>query len=253
MSVLSVLEPPAKRYDRTPFRMGPAVAWGTIVAPRFHRIPIEQLAAKSDEEVVAYAATAKRARVEEEARLAIHLMLFRHERRMQRRVELRLPQHLRHHGETVAGWVFERVMRSALGLKFEGGSVGEWVNWWSTAVDRQYISFGRSALGQSLTAQRELPSEHEGEDDAGPDRLSDAFDEDAHLSRVLYAEIVQAVLARMDNATHVAIIHRAIFEDRPSAEVAEEFDTTANNVDVIKRRFREHLRQECIDRGITES
>src|SRR4051794_33517043 len=49
----------------------------------------------------------------EDARLAIHMLLFKHDARMRRRVALRLPDHLAHHADTVSDWVLERVMRSA--------------------------------------------------------------------------------------------------------------------------------------------
>jgi hypothetical protein len=49
------------------------------------------------------------------------VLLWLHEDRMRNRVRLRLPPHLRHHDETVAEWVLERVTRSALKLPLEGG------------------------------------------------------------------------------------------------------------------------------------
>src|SRR4051812_34294721 len=50
----------------------------------------------------------------DDARLAIHMLLYKHDVRMRRRVALRLPDHLAHHADTVSDWVLERVMRSAL-------------------------------------------------------------------------------------------------------------------------------------------
>jgi hypothetical protein len=204
-----------------------------------------------DEELIRYIAAAKAAGAMTDAVTATHLLLWLHEERMRNRVRLRLPRHLQHHAETVAEWVLERVTRSALGLPLKGSSVGEWVNWWGSAIDRQVISFWRSKQGQSLEEEARLPSEHEGEEDAPPDRLGVDFDTDRVLARALYGQIVNAVLQSMDNAEHVAILRRAIWDDQPSKTVAEEFGTSAMNVDQIKTRFKRLVREECERRGVT--
>ena len=64
-------------------------------------------------------------------------------------------------------------------------------------------------------------------------------------------EVLTAALARMSNADHVAIVRRAFWDDQPSKDVAEEFGTTAANVDQIKTRFRKLVREECEARGVT--
>jgi hypothetical protein len=219
---------------------------------RFQRVPAAELATQPEDAILSYARRAARRGDSDEALIATQLMLFLHEERMEDRVAVRLPTHLAHHRVTVAAWVLERVTTSALRLQFAGTSVGEWVNWWSTAVDRQVIAFWRSARGQSLEAETGLPSEHDGEADGMPDRLGVPFDEDGVLSRALYGDIVQTVLDRMDNPMHVAVIRSAVLDDRASADVAAEYDTTANNVDAIKKRFREAVRGECLARGVTE-
>ena len=212
---------------------------------RFQRVPVEELAQQPEDRILGYAARAVRAGESDEARLATQLMLFLHEARMEDRVALRLPRHLAHHRATVAAWVLERVMSSGLKLQFAGTSVGEWVNWWRTAVDRQVIAFWRSALGQSLEAETGPGPEHD-------DGIGVPFDEERVLNRALYGDIVQTVLDRMDNPMHIAAIQSAIIDDQPSADVAAEHDTSANNVDAIKKRFREAVRSECLARGITE-
>lgn len=232
-----------------------ALAWRVIEAmphSRFQRAPVEELARSSEERILEYAACAKAASEDGDARLAIQLMLFLHEQRMEDRVAVRLPRHLAHHRFVVAAWVLERVLASALRLQFTGTSVGEWVNWWHVAVDRQVIAFWRSSQGQSLEAETSLPSEHDGEPDAAHDRLGAAFDQDVALSRILYEDIVRTVLRAVDNPMHASVIARAIFDDQPSVAVAAEHDTTPNNVDAIKKRFREAVRQECLARGVVE-
>jgi len=171
---------------------------------------------------------------------------------MRARVALRLPDHLAHHADTVAEWVLERVMRSALKLPLEGEHPGQWVNWWGTAIDRKVISFWRSVQGQALETETDLPSEHEGEEGKRPDRLGEELDVDALVSRLSYGEIVHSVLDSMDNQTHAAIVRAAYSGEPSSAEVADEFATTAQNVDQVKRRFRQELRAECDRLGITE-
>jgi DNA-directed RNA polymerase specialized sigma24 family protein len=217
---------------------------------RFRRVSVEQLARQPEEAILDYAARAKQAGHREEALTAVHLMLFLHRERMEDRIALRLPRHLAHHRATVAAWVLERVMISALKLQLRGTSVGEWVVWWQPAIDRQVVSFWRSAQGQALQAEAPLPSEREADEDAPRDALGVPFDEDAVLSGAECGDIVRTVLDGLDNRMHASVVQRAIFDDLPSAEVAEEHDTTANNVDAIKKRFREAVRREYLARGV---
>jgi RNA polymerase sigma factor (sigma-70 family) len=213
-----------------------------------------ELNALEDHELVAYIARAKEAGNPERAVAATHILLYKHEDRMRRRVALRLPEHLWHHADTVADWVLQRVARSALKLPLDGGSIGEWVNWWTSAINRQVISFWRSRQGQALEAEVELPEEHEGEEDTGgrqrPNTLGEDFDVDAHVTALVRDQAIERVLSRMENERHAEIIEAAIFEDRPSKEVAERFDTSAANVDKVKSRFKESLRQELEEQGI---
>lgn len=213
-----------------------------------------ELFALEDYELVAYIAKAKRAGNRDRAVAATHILLHKHEDRMRHRVALRLPEHLWHHAATVADWVLEKVARSALKLPLEGESIGEWVNWWTRAINRQVISFWRSRQGQALEAEVELPEEHEGDESEGrrrrPNKLGQDFDVDAHLSALVRDETIERVLNGMGNEKHVAIIEAAIFQNRPSKEVAEGLDTTDTNVDQIKSRFKKRLKQEFQDLGI---
>ena len=199
-----------------------------------------ELFALEDHELVAYIVRAKGAGNLERAVAATHVLLHKHEDRMRQRVALRLPEHLWHHTDTVADWVLQRVARSALKLPFEGGSIGEWVNWWTSAINRQVISFWRSRQGQALEAEVALPEEHEGEEDTGgrrgPNTPGKDFDVDAHVTALVRDQAIERVLSGMKNERHVEIIEVAILEDRPSKEVAKRFDTSAANVDKVKSR-----------------
>ena len=213
-----------------------------------------ELFALEDYELVPYIAKAKSAGDRDRAIAATHILLYKHEDRMRQRVALRLPEHLWHHAATVAEWVLEKVARSALKLPLEGESIGEWVNWWTSAVNRQVISFWRSRQGQALEAEVEFPEEHEGEERTGgrrrPNKLGEDFDVDALLSELVRDQVIARVLNGMANETHVAIIEAAIFENLPSKEVASRFDTSDDNVDKIKSRFKERLKQEFQSQGI---
>ena len=195
---------------------------------------------------------AKAAGHSDQARLAMHMLLFKHERRMRRRVAIRMPDHLAHHADTTADWVLERVSRSALKLGFQGRSLGEWVNWWGKAIDRQCISFWRTAEGQSLERQQPLPSEHVGENVAAVDTLGEPLDVERLLTQACYSQIVQAVLGRIQNPMHARAVRLAFWDDLESAEVARRCQTTAANVDQIKTRFKKEVREECLRRGVTE-
>jgi hypothetical protein len=243
-----------------PLRFGAQPAALLAARPRFVRLAMAfvprsepELAAMPDEQLVRYVAGAKRAGATDHATTGTFMLLYRHEPRMRNRVRARLPRHLAHHADTVADRVLERVTKSALTLAFRGGSVGEWVRWWTVAIDRQYVSFFRTREGKALEREAPLPSERQGEDDeAPPDRLGVDLDVDALLSRTMGAEIVQSVLDAMDNPEHVAILRRAIWDDQASKLVADEFGTTDMNVDQIKTRFKRDLRAECERRGWDE-
>lgn len=205
-----------------------------------------------DEALLQRLAHGKRTGDLDQAREAMHHLLFRHERRMRRRVGLRLPEHLAHHEDTVATWVLERVMRSALMLGLEGTSVGEWVRWYGTVIDRQVVSFFRTAQGQALEQEAAVEVGARSDDDAAPRyEPVEEPDEERAVAQICHTGLVQDVLGRMENQMHVAVIQDAFFEDRPSAEVAARHGTTAANVDRIKTRFREAVREECGRVGVT--
>lgn len=207
-----------------------------------------ELYAAGDEALLRHIATAKAAGDRESAQTAMHLLLYRHEARMRRRVALRLPDHLAHHEDAIAAWVLERVMQSALKLGLEGESVGEWVSWYGVAIDRQVISFFRSRQGRAL--EREASEEG---DTSRPELADDTFDPERMVAQLCHAGLVQDVLDRMENPMHVAVVRASLWEDLPAAEVAARHDTSEANVHKITSRFRTELRAECERRGVTGS
>jgi DNA-directed RNA polymerase specialized sigma24 family protein len=209
-----------------------------------------ELYAAGDEELLRHIAASKQADDLDAARTAMHMLLYKHERRIRRRVGLRLPEHLAHHEDTVAAWVLARVMESALKLGLEGESVGEWVRWYGTAVDRQVISFFRSAQGQALEREATLVA-GDGEDGMPPEQPAADFDPNLAVAQLCHAGLVQDVLDRMENPMHVAVVRAAFWDDLPSAQIAAANGTSAANVDQIKSRFKRELRAECERRGVT--
>src|SRR4051794_15878276 len=202
--------------------------------PRFRPRSEAELYELDELGLVEHVHDAKAAGHDDQARLAMHMLLFKHERRMRHRVAIRMPDHLAHHADTAADWVLERVSRSALKFGFEGRSLGEWVNWWGTAIDRQCVSFWRTAQGQSLERQQPLASERVGEDDAAFDTQGEPLDIDRLLAQACYSEIIQAVLESVQNPMHARAIRLAFWDDLESAEVARRCETTGANVDQIK-------------------
>lgn len=253
-AILTAPKRDVARFAPAPVRWSahPAMPSRPSTQPRFLRRSEAELYEMDELALVEYVRDAKAALQDDQAKLAVHMLLFKHERRMRYRVAIRTPDHLAHHADVVADWVLERVSRSALKLGFEGQSVGEWVNWWGTAIDRQCISFWRTARGQSLEHEQPLSSEHAGEEGAPPDKLGVPLDVDRLLAQVSYSGIVQTALAAVQNSMHVQAIRLAFWDDLESAEVARRCDTTAQNVDQIKARFKRTLRQECRRRGVNE-
>src|SRR4051794_6208146 len=100
MAMLTAPSPPAGLVGG---RRRQPLAWDRIVAlpkSRFSPVPVEELYRRSEEEIIAYAADAKRENALPEALLGIQLMLFLHDDRMSARVAMRIPKHLVHHRST---------------------------------------------------------------------------------------------------------------------------------------------------------
>lgn len=211
------------------------------------------MARLDDDQLVSYIVRAKKAKALEHAETGMFMLLYRHEQRMRRRVQVALPRHLQHHGDTVADWVLERVWKSALKLPVTGESTGEWVNWTKTVISRQVISFFRSSQGQALEQEQQWPDErHAADGSSAPDTIGIELDIDALAASLDYRAAIDAALANV-NEKHQAIIEAAYFEDRPSKDVGEEFGETYDNVDQIKKRFRTELRAQLVARGVWET
>ena len=218
---------------------------------RFVPRPDAELAGLDDDELVSYIVQAKKAKAIEHAETGMFMLLYRHEQRMRRRVQVALPGHLQHHGDTVADWVLERVWKSALKLPVTGESTGEWVNWTKTVISRQVISFFRSSQGQALEQEQQWPDDRPDADggSSAPDTIGVELDIDALALSLDYRAAIDAALANL-NAKHKAIIDAAYFEDLPSKDVGEEFGETYDNVDQIKKRFRTELHAQLVARGV---
>jgi hypothetical protein len=250
------IEPPR----RLPSSTGPMSSFEALPTTRQARgAPLSdaELVALGDEELVAYIARARRAGNGDSAVSATHILLYRHEERMRSRIALRLPEHLWHHRDTVAEWVLERVARSALRLNFEGETIGEWISWWTTAINLKVISFWRSAQGQALEAETELPSEAADETSNRPPRrqpseLTSELDVEALCTRLVSGDVVERVLRQTRNPTHRRIIRDGELLRGPSKVVAARHGTTPNNVDQIRRRFRTKLAEELRREGIDQ-
>jgi DNA-directed RNA polymerase specialized sigma24 family protein len=218
---------------------------------RFRRRSETELDPMDAQELLRHIAAAKRSKDLSQARTATHMLLYKYERFIRRRVALRLPEHLMHHQDTVATWVLKKLMDSALKLTLKGESVGEWVNWYGTAVDRQVISFFRTTEGKALERETRLPSEHEGDEGAPPDHVATGLDAERIIAQACYAGLVQEVLDQLLNPMHVAVVRAAFFDDQASTDIALIHGTTAANVDQIKSRFKKALRALCQQRGVT--
>jgi len=207
----------------------------------------------SDDGLVAYIAAAKRHSAVDDATTGVHMLLFRHEQRMRRRVQNELPAHLRPLSDAVEDWVLERVTRSALRLNVTGEHMGEWVNWWKTAITRQVISFFRSAQGQALEREQAWPDQRAtAGGDGAADTIGVELDIDALAVSLDYRAACDSALAML-NDKHRRIVDAAYFQDRASKDVGAEFGETVANIDQVKKRFKEVLRAELIARGVWDA
>ena len=220
---------------------------------RFSPVPVEELYRRSEEEkIIAYAAHAKRENALPEALLSIQLMLYLHDDRMSAGWRCVSPTSC---ASPLDGECLGARARNgtAYKLEFEGGWIGEWVNWWRTAVDRQVIAFWRSAQGQALQAETRLASEHEGEDDARATTSVPVRRGCRPVARALRRH--RAVRPQPHGQPRCTSPHPAGGLRRPRLRptLPPSLTPAPTTSTPHQERFRDAVRTECIARGITES
>lgn len=192
----------------------------------FRELPDRELDRLSDDELIAYMRAAKAAGNDAAALAGLkHLVGGRWDDAF-RRANRKLPFHA---AEDVASEAIASAIKSA----FDGESVGQFVRWLQTIVDRRVADHLRSRKPEDP-----LPEEHEGEEGS----WGAAGETPDETGAVEVQMIVDQVLDELSDV-HRRAVELFVFERRPAAEAAEETGLSEANVHQIGSRFRKRLRE----------
>jgi DNA-directed RNA polymerase specialized sigma24 family protein len=197
------------------------------VLPAFRPLTELELAALSDDDVIAYLRAARAAGQNEAARLALRVLVFGYWNIVASRVSMKLPAHA---VEDVTGDVIADAIRSS----FAGESVGEFRSWLQTILKRRVADFYRAREREPETTPLER----------------DAAAEPAVTDQSGYVEvqvILQALLDEMRD-DHRRVVEIMVFEDRSADDACAAVpDMTPANAYQVVRRFRTELRRRLED------
>jgi RNA polymerase sigma factor (sigma-70 family) len=200
----------------------------------FRRIPHEQLNDLSDEDLIAYVLAARAATEADEARTAIQILVYGHQRDIERKVRLRMKEH-------AVDEVADMALVRAVGSAFDGESVGRFKSWLWTIVDRTIADWYRRA--ERRPQESALPNEHEGEERTWGPWLSVEQD----LTAGLHArECLDRAMEGLGSDQHRRIVELYWLEDADAKRTSEETGESEANVYQVAKRFKTALRR-CID------
>lgn len=155
--------------------------------------------------------------------------------------------------DEIAGKAFE----SALRQRWRGETRASHRAWVNRIIGGEAASFFRTARGEAMVREHRLDA---GADDerSRHELLGGHGSDDAlleGLERSLHLDAAEAELGELEgrNPLHARVVALALWDDRPAREVAGECDTSPENVDQIKRRFRVALRERLRRAGWEDS
>lgn len=201
-----------------------------------------ELDSLSDEELIAYIASARDSGHNDEARVALGVLAFRRLPDVRRRVLLKVP---RDDADDVA----MEAMASALKSAFAGSSVGEFVNLLHTITDRRVADFHR----RRKPANAPLPEDHEeAEEIWGEGAISGDFSSKVDLQSVIeqtmeelseqHRRVVDLYVFQRDSAKETAAEVNMSSGDALDTD-ALDTEMTEDNVHQIAKRFRDRLKE----------
>jgi DNA-directed RNA polymerase specialized sigma24 family protein len=198
----------------------------------FRPLPDHELDNLDDDQLIDYVRQARAHGALAEVGRAVARLAFGYERTIRRRVSLRIPDE---RVDEVAWNVIESALKSA----FDGSSQGEFRSWMGTIIQRRVADYWKKHGSDPKLVP--LVGEHEREDDVwGEEPAVEGPDPGV----IDLQEAIERALSELEREDHRRVIEEAIFNDRPSVEVAAEIDgMTAANVDQIKSRFRRRVRE----------
>jgi DNA-directed RNA polymerase specialized sigma24 family protein len=208
--------------------------------PNFRPLPDHHLDRLDDDPLIEYVRQARAKGELGEVERAVARLAYGYLATIRRRVSLRIPDE---RVEEVAWEVIESALRSV----FDGSSQGEFRSWMGTIIQRRVADYWKKHGGDPRLVP--LASEHEREEGV---RGEEPAVEGPDPGVLDLREAIEHALCELERDDHRRVIEEAIFNDRPSAEVAAEIEgMTAANVDQIKSRFRKRVRELLEDDGDT--
>lgn len=194
-----------------------------------------------DEGLIAYAVAAREANDPEAMGDALAVVGNRRQRDLIRRALMKVP-------EADAEDVAMQALGDALLARFEGTSVGEFVNLVHTVLSRRIADY-HDKVDRSVDTT-ELPEEHRDDEDESRHRR-DAGVSQAEVGRVDAQDVVDQALAGL-SAQHRRTAELYVFDDLSAQDAADQVNQefpdsnpqmSVDNVHKIASRFRKHLRK----------
>jgi DNA-directed RNA polymerase specialized sigma24 family protein len=198
----------------------------------FRPLPDHELDRRDDDRLIEYLRHARAKGDLGEVDRVVARLAYGYLATIRRRVSLRIPDE---RVEEVAWDVLESALKSV----FDGSSQGEFRALMGTIIQRRVADFWKKHGGDPKLVP--LVGEHEREDDVWGEEPAVEGPEPGYVD---VRDAIERALAEIEREDHRRVIEEAIFNDRPSAEVAAEIDgMTPANVDQIKSRFRRRVRE----------
>lgn len=191
------------------------------------------------EEIVAHIAAARAAGDADQEALAQAILAYKEEGRIRTWARRFAPTAPDWAIEEIAGEAFEDAMAG----EWQGERIGSFRAYAKQITHRRAADFQRTQKGDAALKQRSL------EGPEGQDLLERMTTEDDDLAEALDLSLrvdgARIVLERLRERRpdHAAIVEGREWQDRSSADVAEEHGTTGANVDQIVRRYRVEVRR----------
>jgi RNA polymerase sigma factor (sigma-70 family) len=198
----------------------------------FEELPEHHLTALSDGQLIEYMRQAREAGRHDAMKPAIGVLVYGYWDSLVNRARLKLPAA---DAEDVAG----EAAASAIASAFDGKSIGEFRSWLHTILSRRIADYLESRKRKPQT--RQLPSEHEGEEDVWGDEPAAEFEGEALFAR----DCIQQAHAEVEDPRHRRVIDLYVLGPHSAAETADLVGDgmTEANVHQISSRFQKRFKE----------
>ena len=198
----------------------------------FEELPEHHLTGLSDDQLIDYMRRAREAGRHDAMKPAIGVLVYGYWDSLVARARLKLPSA---DVEDVAG----EAAASAVASAFDGKSVGEFRSWLHTILSRRIADYLESRKRKPRTKQ--LPSEHEGEDDVWGEEPAVEFEGEALFAR----DCLQQAYEEIVDPRHRRVIDLYVRGPHSAAETVDLMGDgmTEANVHQISSRFQKRFKE----------